>query len=183
MATICVFCGSSKGGRESYAEAASRLGRCLAERGHRLVYGGASVGLMGVLADAVLDAGGEVLGVLPDELSRRERTHAQVTTLERVTSMAERKTRMIELADAFVALPGGIGTYDEIFEVLTGVLIGTHTKPLGLLDLEDYWRPLLTMLEQGEREGFIPTSALRGVERSADAERLLALLVDGASRA
>lgn len=176
MATICVFCGSSKGGRESYAEAATRLGRCIAERGHRLVYGGASVGLMGVLADAALAAGGEVLGVLPNELSQRERTHARVTTLERVADLAERKTRMIELADAFVALPGGIGTYDEIFEVLTGVLIGTHQKPLGLLDLEGYWRPLLALLEQGEREGFIPARTLRLLQRDADASRLLDLL-------
>lgn len=176
MATICVFCGSSKGARESYAEAASRLGRCIAERGHRLVYGGASVGLMGVLADAALAAGGEVLGVLPSELAERERTHTRVTTLERVANLAARKTRMIELADLFVALPGGIGTYDEIFEVLTGVLIGTHQKPLGLLDLDDYWRPLLALLEQGEREGFIPARTLRLLLRDAEASRLLGLL-------
>lgn len=182
MATICVFCGSSSGARESYAEAARRLGHCIARGGHRLVYGGASVGLMGLLADAVLAGGAEVLGVLPRELSERERTHGAVTTLERVASMAERKTRMIELADAFVALPGGIGTYDEIFEVLTGVLIGSHEKPLGLLDLADYWRPLLALLEQGEREGFIPASALRVLHRDADPEQLFAMLGIGAGR-
>jgi uncharacterized protein (TIGR00730 family) len=156
MLSICVFCGSSPGQRPDYAAAAGALGSALAEGGHRLIYGGASVGLMGLLADAALAGGAEVLGVLPEQLVEREIDHPRLSSMERVSSMAERKERMIELADAFIALPGGVGTLDEIFEVLCGRLIAAHDKPLGLLDVAGYWPPLAALLERGVAEGFIP---------------------------
>jgi uncharacterized protein (TIGR00730 family) len=155
MRRVCVFCGSSSGSRPSYTSAARSLGAELVRRGLGLVYGGSSVGLMGVLADAVLAAGGEVTGVIPRGLEARELAHAGVTQLEVVGSMHERKARMADLADAFVALPGGMGTLEELAEMLTWAQLGIHRKPCGVLDVEGYWEPLLAFFDHAVRERFL----------------------------
>ena len=155
MQSVCVYCGSGPGKRPAYAAAARAFGAAAAARGLRVIYGGASVGLMGALADAVLDAGGEVEGVIPRRLVERELAHATLTRLHVVDSMLERKELMASLSDAFVALPGGIGTLDELFETLTWTQLGIHAKPSGLLDVEGYWQPLLALLERQVQEGFI----------------------------
>lgn len=155
MRRVCVFCGSSGGRRAAYREAAQRLGRSLARRGTGLVYGGGSVGLMGLLADAVLAGGGEVDGVIPRRLARKEIAHAGLTRLHRVGSMHQRKALMADLSDAFVALPGGMGTLEELAEVLTWSQLGLHGKPCALLDVEGYWRPLVAFFDHAAEEGFL----------------------------
>jgi uncharacterized protein (TIGR00730 family) len=155
MKRLCVFCGSSAGSNPSYAEAARTFGRTLVRRGLGLVYGGGSVGLMGELADAMLAAGGDVVGVIPRALQLREVGHDGLTTLHVVGSMHERKARMAELADGFVALPGGMGTLEEFAEILTWAQLGLHRKPCGLLDVEGYWRPLVAFLDHAVAEGFV----------------------------
>ncbi|MEN8158560.1 MAG: TIGR00730 family Rossman fold protein [Myxococcota bacterium] len=155
MRRICVFTGSSPGARPAYAEAAAELGRTLAGRGLELVYGGAHVGLMGVLADAVLAAGGRVEGVIPEGMVRREVAHDGLTKLHVVGSMHERKALMADLADAFVALPGGLGTLEELSEVLTWAQLGLHEKPCGLLDVAGYWAGLLAFLDHSVAERFV----------------------------
>ncbi|MCB1185124.1 TIGR00730 family Rossman fold protein [bacterium] len=154
---LCVFCGSREGRLPAYREAAATLGRRLAERGIELVYGGGKVGLMGVVADACLAAGGQVTGVIPEALMRWEVGHEGLTRLEVVDSMHTRKARMAELSDGFIALPGGLGTFEELFEILTWAQLGFHRKPAGLLDVEGYYAPLLTMLDRGVAEGFMKT--------------------------
>lgn len=156
MQRICVFTGSNPGVRPEYAQTARALGEELAARKLGLVYGGASVGLMGILADAALAAGGEVIGVIPRGLFRREVAHSNLTHLYEVQSMHERKARMADLADGFIALPGGFGTYDELFEITTWAQIGLHHKPIGLLDVAGYFTPLLNLIAHASREGFIP---------------------------
>jgi len=155
MRRICVFCGSAVGVRPAYADAARGLGRELARRGLGLVYGGASVGLMGVLADTVLGEGGEVIGVIPGPLAARELAHAGLTKLHVVASMHERKATMVRLSDGFVALPGGLGTLEETLEVLTWAQLGIHGKPVGVLDVEGYWTGLERMLVHAVGEGFV----------------------------
>jgi uncharacterized protein (TIGR00730 family) len=155
MKRICVFCGSNPGNDPVYIEEAIRLGRLLARRGLGLVYGGASVGIMGTLADAVLDAGGEVIGVIPSPLLAREVGHMGLTELRVVNSMHERKAVMAELSDGFIAIPGGLGTLDEFFEVLTWAVIGIHTKPCGLLNTNHYYDKLLEFLDFSAEKGFI----------------------------
>lgn len=155
MKRVCVFCGSSPGADPRYAEAADAVGRTLAGRGIGLVYGGGNVGLMGRVADAALDAGGEVIGVIPNALVSKEVAHARLTRLDVVGSMHERKARMAELSDAFVALPGGVGTLEELFEILTWSQLGLHAKPCGLLDVGGYFRPLLTFLDHAVTERFV----------------------------
>ncbi|MBL8446132.1 MAG: TIGR00730 family Rossman fold protein [Zoogloeaceae bacterium] len=155
MKRICVFCGSRSGGRPIYAEVATRLGTLLAERQIELVYGGGNVGLMGKLADACLEAGGRVVGVIPRALMDWEVGHEGLTRLEVVDSMHTRKARMAELADGFIALPGGLGTLEELFEVLTWAQLGFHAKPVGLLDVAAYYTPLVQWLEAGVSEGFL----------------------------
>ncbi len=152
---IGVFCGSSAGARAEYSEAARELGRLLAERGMGLVYGGASVGLMGVLAEAALAGGGEVIGVIPGALRDRELAHPRLTDLRIVETMHERKALMSELSDAFIALPGGAGTLDELFEIWTWAQLGLHRKPIGLLDVCGYYRALEAFLDQAVREQFL----------------------------
>jgi uncharacterized protein (TIGR00730 family) len=152
---VCVFCGSAAGTRPDYADAARDLARALVARGLGLVYGGGSVGLMGVLADAALAAGGEVIGVLPRGLASRELAHAGLTRLEVVAGMHARKARMAALADAFVALPGGLGTLEETLEVLTWAQLGIHRKPVALLNVAGYWDALLALLAHAGREGFV----------------------------
>jgi uncharacterized protein (TIGR00730 family) len=169
---VCVFCGSSPGVRPSYLDAARALGRAIARRGLGLVYGGASVGLMGAVADAALAEGAEVIGVLPRSLRDREIAHRDLTELHVVDSMHTRKAMMAERADAFVALPGGLGTFEELFEILTWRQLGLHDKPAGLLDVEGYWDPLRALLVRSEREGFLRTEHLR-LEVATDPDRLL----------
>lgn len=156
MQRICVFAGSNPGVRPEYGQVARTLGEELAARKLGLVYGGASVGLMGILADAALAAGGEVIGVIPHGLFRREIAHKDLTQLHEVHSMHERKALMADLADAFIALPGGYGTFDELFEITTWAQIGLHSKPIGLLNVADYFNPLLNLIAHASREGFIP---------------------------
>jgi len=174
MNALCVFCGSSRGRSPAYAEAAASLGALLAEQRIDLVYGGGKVGIMGVLADACLAHGGRVVGVIPAHLWSREVGHAGVTEMHVVASMHERKARMAELADAFIALPGGIGTLDELFEVLTWAQLGLHAKPTGLLDLDAYFQPLLDFLDGAVRARFLQPAHRAMLLVDDDPERLLA---------
>lgn len=155
MKSIAIFCGSSDGASPVYKESAGALGRELAERNMTLVYGGASVGLMGVVADAVLAQGGKVIGVLPRFLQSREIAHKGLTELIVVDSMHERKARMAELADGFIALPGGPGTLEEYFEIFTWGQLGLHEKPCGLLNIQHYYDPLIALFDQMAREKFM----------------------------
>jgi len=155
MRTLCVYCGSNAGRAPVYAEAANALGTRLANDGLRLVYGGGNVGLMGIVANAVLDAGGEVVGVIPGQLVEWEVAHRGVTELVVVESMHQRKQRMFELADGFVALPGGFGTLDEMFEMLTWRQLGLGHKPCAFLDVGGFWQPLMAMLERMVAERFL----------------------------
>jgi len=155
MERVCVFCGSSPGSSPSYLEAAKAMGRTLAERKLALVYGGGSVGLMGAVADAALAAGGEVVGVIPRALQLREVAHAKLTTLHVVGSMHERKAKMAELADGFIALPGGMGTLEEFAEMLTWAQLGLHARPCGLLDVAGYYRALVAFFDRAVADGFV----------------------------
>ena len=160
MKRICVYAGSNSGKRQEYQDAARVLGQELAARGLGLVYGGGHVGLMGVLADAVLAGGGEVTGVMPAALFPNEVAYRNVTQFYEVGSMHERKAMMAELADGFIALPGGFGTYDELFEMITWSQIGLHSKPVGLLNVAGFFEPLLALVKHSSDEGFIsPTHA------------------------
>jgi len=161
MTRYCVFAGSSTGARPEYAEAARRLGETLARRGHGVVYGGGSVGLMGVLADAALAAGGEVIGVIPRGLATRELAHAGLTRLHVVGSMHERKALMASLVGGFVALPGGLGTLEETLEMLTWSQLGIHSKPVGLVNVAGYYDDLLRLLTRAVDEGFLRRDHLR----------------------
>ena len=147
MKSICVFCGSSIGSHQEYEQQAAFMGRALAQRGIALVYGGGRVGLMGVMADAALNAGGRVVGIIPDHLWQREIGHSGLTELHVVDSMHTRKALMAERSDAFVAMPGGIGTLEEFFEVWTWGQLGLHAKPYGLLNIRGYYSPLVAMLD------------------------------------
>lgn len=153
---ICVFCGSQRGLRAEYAAAAAQMGELLARQGLQVVYGGGHIGLMGILADAALAAGGEVIGVIPQMLVERELAHPRLTELRIVRSMHQRKALMAELADAFVALPGGLGTFEELCEVLTWAQLGLHNKPCGCLNICGYFDPLLQLLDRAVAEGFLP---------------------------
>lgn len=155
LRSICVFCGASPGANPVYAEAAAALGRELAQRGMTLVYGGGEVGLMGVVADAALAAGGEVIGVIPQSLQDSEIGHRGLTRLEVVEGMHARKARMAELADAFIALPGGLGTLEELFEVWTWGQLGYHGKPLGLLEVNGFYAKLIGFLDHLVDERFV----------------------------
>lgn len=155
MKSLGVFCGSSTGRGEVYRTAAAQFGREVARRGLTIVYGGGNVGLMGVVADAALAAGGRVIGVLPRFMMDREVGHAGLSELHLVDSMHERKAKMAELSDAFVALPGGLGTLEEIFEAWTWVVLGLQQKPCGLLAVGSYYEPLLAFLDRAVEEGFV----------------------------
>jgi uncharacterized protein (TIGR00730 family) len=172
MKRVCVFCGSNSGAKAEYLESAKRLGALLAELRIGLVYGGASVGLMGAVADSALAAGGEVIGVIPKHLVAKEVAHAGLTDLRVVQSMHERKALMAELSDGFIALPGGFGTFEEFCEVLTWSQLGIHRKPTALLNTARYYDPLLQMMDNGVREGFIKRHH-RDLVLSADDSKLL----------
>jgi uncharacterized protein (TIGR00730 family) len=155
MKAVCVFCGSNPGNHPAYAQAARALGAAIAQRGQTLVYGGAEVGLMGMVADAALAAGGQVVGIIPQALMDKEIGHKGLTRLEAVGSMHERKARMAELSDGFVNLPGGTGTLEEMFEVWTWGQLGFHAKPIGVLNVRGFYDPLLAFLDHQRDEGFV----------------------------
>jgi uncharacterized protein (TIGR00730 family) len=155
MLSVCVFCGSNTGARDGYSEAARQVGRAIAMHGLTLVYGGAAVGLMGTLADAALDAGGRVVGVIPRALVERELAHSGLSELHEVSSMHERKAMMADRSDAFLALPGGAGTLEELFEVWTWAQLGHHQKPVGLLNVDRFFDALLAFLDHQVGERFI----------------------------
>jgi uncharacterized protein (TIGR00730 family) len=173
MKRICVFCGSSIGNRVDYSEAAVTLGGLLARRKIGLVYGGGNVGLMGVIADAVLQAGGEVIGVIPHALAEREIEHQGLTQLHVVDSMHTRKAMMADLADAFIAMPGGVGTFEELFEAVTWTQLGLHRKPCGLLNVAGFYAPLAAFIDQAVSEGFIKPVHRASIVVDDNAERLL----------
>jgi uncharacterized protein (TIGR00730 family) len=170
---ICVFCGANTGSRPEYANAARELASLMASRGIGLVYGGGNIGLMGIIADAMLEAGGEVIGVIPASLVAREVAHRGVTELRVVQTMHERKALMNELSDAFIAMPGGFGTLDEFFEILTWSQLGIHCKPSGLLNVAGYYDDLLVMLDHGVREKLLRPEHRALVITDTDAARLL----------
>ena len=155
MKAICIFCGSSTGLRPTYQEAAAELGALLAQSRIQLVYGGGNIGLMGTVADSCMAAGGEVVGVIPKALVDKEHGHSGITRLEVVSDMHERKARMAVLADGFLALPGGIGTLEELFEVMTWSQLGIHGKPIALVNVDGFFDPLLAMLDHTLAEGFL----------------------------
>ncbi|MEA2312316.1 MAG: hypothetical protein QOE28_2284 [Solirubrobacteraceae bacterium] len=174
MERICVYAGSNTGRDPAYARAATELGELLAARGIGVVYGGGRVGLMGTLADAALAAGGEVIGVIPQDLMDREVGHRGLTDLRIVGSMHERKALMAELSDAFVALPGGIGTLEELIEVYTWSQLGLHRKPIGVLDVAGYYAPLVTLLDRAVQERFLRESHRAALHFATTPAELLA---------
>lgn len=173
LKNICVYCGASFGNHPSYTAAAKRLGEQLAQSGRRLVYGGGSKGLMGVVADAVLEAGGQVTGVITERLVTAETAHTALTELVVVPDMHSRKAKMSELADGFIALPGGIGTLEELFEIWTWSQIGYHSKPVALVDVNGFYDPLLTFLKHSADEGFVRQAYLDTLFVSAEVKEIL----------
>ena len=155
MRSLCIYCGSSSGNDPAYGEAARAVGVELARRGIEVIYGGAHVGLMGQLADAALGAGGRVIGVIPQQLVRKELAHRQLTALHLTSSMHARKAKMAELSDGFVALPGGVGTLEEIFEIWTWAQLGLHGKPVGLLNIGGYYDELVRFVDHATSSGFV----------------------------
>lgn len=173
---IGVFCGSSAGIDPAYTQVAQRLGQLLAEQDIAVVYGGAQIGLMGSVADAALAAGGRVIGVIPRLLMDKELGHQRLTELRVVATMAERKEVMMELSDAFIALPGGIGTLDELFEVWTTTQLGLHTKPCGLLNVQGYFDHLLNFLDHAVTQGFLREQHRRQLKSHDDPQMLIQVL-------
>lgn len=171
--SVCVYCGSRPGSQAIYAQAAQRLGQELGGRGWRLVYGGSHVGLMGTVADAALSAGAPVLGIIPERLQTREVGHRGLTELVVVSTMHQRKQRMAEEADVFIAMPGGIGTFEELFETWTWHHLGYHGKPIGLLNVAGFYQPLLDYLGFAQAQGFIDASQQRALTVDEQPERLL----------
>jgi len=178
LRSICVFCGASPGANPVYREAAIDLGRHIAAQGLRLVYGGGAVGLMGVVADAALAAGGEVIGIIPHSLERSEIGHKGLTRLEVVDGMHARKARMAELSDAFIALPGGLGTLEELFEVWTWGQLGYHGKPLGLLEVNGFYGKLHDFLDHLVAEGFVRAQHRAMLQIGESPAQLLQALAD-----
>jgi uncharacterized protein (TIGR00730 family) len=174
MKSVCVFCGSSTGSRPVFAETAAAFGKLLGNSGRRLVYGGGNVGLMGIIADAALAAGGSVIGVIPESLVAREVAHHGVTELRVVKSMHERKATMADLSDGFVAMPGGIGTLEEFFEIWTWGQLGLHRKPYGLLNVQGFYDPLLGFINELVATGFIRQQHRDALIVDQDPERLIA---------
>lgn len=173
MKSITVFCGSSSGFRPEYAEAAKELGRNLVAQNIRLVYGGGNVGLMGIIADEVMKNGGEVLGIIPESLDKKEVAHRLITELRVVGSMHERKALMAEFADGFIAMPGGIGTFEEFFEILTWAQLGFHHKPCAILNVANYYDGLLSLCENAVNEGFLRQKHSELILVDSDSVKLL----------
>ena len=178
---VCVFCGSSDGNNPEFRRQAEQLGSALAAKGWGLVYGGADIGLMGAMADAALEGGGQVVGVIPQALVDREIAHDHLTELHIVSSMHERKARMAALADAFIALPGGYGTLDEFLEVLTWAQLGIHQKPCVLINTADYFEGLLSFFDHAVREDFVRIHNRQLLLTARDTEHAIALIEDAAS--
>ncbi len=181
ISRVCVFCGSQRGRDPRYAEATRRLAQALCRRGWGVIYGGGQVGLMGTLADAVLECGGEVIGVIPQALATKELTHPRATQMHVVDNMHQRKALMAQLAHAFIALPGGYGTLEELMEVITWAQLGIHRKPIGLLNLCGYYDPWLEMIRRGVEQGFIHPEYLKVFCIEEEPETLLAALEGFAS--
>jgi uncharacterized protein (TIGR00730 family) len=173
--SLCVYCGSNAGSSPAFLEAAAGLGAALARRDISLVYGGGNVGLMGALADSVLEHGGRAIGVMPEQLVRAEIAHPGLTSLEIVASMHERKARMANLADGFVALPGGFGTFEEVLEVLTWNQLGIVAKPVVLLDVESFFAPLLAMFDAAVHSGFVRPAHRMLAQRATTVDEAVAL--------
>jgi uncharacterized protein (TIGR00730 family) len=176
MRTICIFSGSNMGNDEAYRLAAIELGEYMGQQNYRLVYGGSRMGLMGATANAAMAAGGEVIGVMPTGLFAGEMVHREVTELIEVDGMHSRKAKMAELADGFIALPGGFGTYEELFEVLCWLQIGIHQKPIGVLNVKGYYDPLLNMIQSSVTEGFVKSSHLSLLNVAEHAKELIQLM-------
>jgi uncharacterized protein (TIGR00730 family) len=170
---ICIFCGSSSGTSPAYAEAARHVGEALARRGVGLVYGGGRVGLMGIVAEAVLGTGGKVIGVIPEALATKEIAHDGLTELHVVSGMHERKALMATKSSAFLTLPGGIGTFEEFFEILSWEALGIHRKPIGVLNVDGYFDPLIALLDHGIAQRFIRPNYLRALLVSDRPEALV----------
>lgn len=175
---ICVFCGASEGNRLEYRTAAEQLGKIIAKQNRRLIYGGGNKGLMGIIANAVLAHGGEVIGIIPERLVKAETAHHGITQLEVVDNMHQRKARLAELADGFIAMPGGTGTLEEVFEVWTGMQIGYHEKPVALFDIANFWQPMLSFLKHAVQEGFIRENSYNTLIVSDNAEFVLKQMDD-----
>jgi uncharacterized protein (TIGR00730 family) len=173
MKSVCVYCGSSLGQTRDYVDTAHTVGRLLAARSIRLIYGGGAVGLMGATADAVLGSGGQAVGIIPQLLMNREVGHTGLTELHVVPDMHTRKRMMAEMADAFLTLPGGLGTFEELFEIWTWRQLGYHDKPIGLLNLNGYYDPLIEFLASAEKQGFVKQSNLDYVRIDDDLDRLM----------
>jgi uncharacterized protein (TIGR00730 family) len=173
---VCVYCGASPGFDVAYSQAAASLGRRFAHEGIELVYGGGRVGLMGVIADAALAAGGTVIGVIPEALAAKELAHGGATEMIVVRTMHERKARMEQLADGFVALPGGFGTYDELFEILTWAQLGEHAKPVVIHDVGGFYEPLYALLASAVSAGFLHPAHAALPARATDADEVVAAL-------
>ena len=173
MKTMCVYCGSSDKMRAAYLEAAFEMGKAIAKRGMILAYGAGCTGMMGAVADGALQAGGEVVGVIPAIFANPTLMHTGLSRLEIVDSMHTRKARLIDISDAFIALPGGYGTFEELFEVLTWAQIGLHSKPVGLLNAENYFDPLLAAIEHARSEGFMYAQHRDLFTHASQAEPLL----------
>ncbi len=176
MKAVCVYCGSAFGVRDEYRLAAQTLGRALASADIALVYGGGRVGLMGTVADAVLDAGGKAIGVIPQLLVDKEVAHRQLTELHVVEDMHQRKRMMADLSDAFISMPGGAGTLEELFETYTWAQLGYHNKPMGLLNVAGFYDPMIAMLRHTADEGFIRPAFIDLLTLEADPETLLSRL-------
>lgn len=174
--SVCVYCGSALGESQAYTAQAQLLGRMLAENGIKLVYGGGRIGLMGVVAEATLAAGGEVVGIIPAHLHDWEVGHTGLTELHVVDSMHTRKRMMVEMSDAFIAMPGGMGTLDELFEVITWKQLKLHGKPILVMNVEDYWHPLLALIDSVVERGFARRGAKAFYEVVPDADAVLAAL-------
>jgi hypothetical protein len=161
VSSVCVYCGSRPGGRQAYAQAARDLGQRLAREHIRLVYGGGHVGLMGIVADSALAAGGEVVGIIPEHLNEAEIAHAGLSQLVVVDNMHQRKHKMFELSEAFVVLPGGLGTLEEAFEIITWRQLNLHDRPVYLVDVDGYWQPLIGLIEHTIADGFTSVASRR----------------------
>jgi uncharacterized protein (TIGR00730 family) len=173
MKSLCVYCGASSGNQPVFVQTAVQVGQILAQRGITLIYGGGRVGMMGALADAAMQAGGKVIGVIPQRLMEREAAHRGLTELHVVADMHSRKAMMARLADGFVALPGGIGTLEELFETFTWLQLGFHRMPVGLLDVDGYYAPLQAMLDMAVAQGFVSPQNRAQLLQGVDFEELL----------
>ena len=178
--SVCVYCGSRPGARPAYRALAEALGTAIGRRGWQLIYGGGRAGLMGIVADATLAAGGRAVGVIPESLMRLEVGHAGLSELHVVQTMHQRKQLMAERSDAFIAMPGGIGTFEELFEVWSWRHLGYHARPLGLLDTEGFWAPMMAFLQHAVTEGFMGANQMAMLHTDTDVGRLLDWLAKGA---